>query len=208
MSPGTLCISNVPGQYVALYQRNGRRKVHLVAREAALVGSRFGALDWSPFQLTEGIEAFEFQTTVIAEKFMQAGNPQHDHGIVIATLNSGTLASRAPHLTGNLISSSAPDIKNLPDDGKSPGNLNPSGLSEFRQTHESPPNGMFGGLRLNNPGGFLLSHAVARAVPSAPRGLTSVFGMGTGVTLSTQPPENCFQISNFKFQICPSSYFG
>jgi hypothetical protein len=42
----------------------------------------------------------------------------------------------------------------------------------------------------NNPGGFLLSHAVARAVPSAPRGLTSVFGMGTGVTLSTQPPEN------------------
>src|SRR5438067_9170300 len=41
-----------------------------------------------------------------------------------------------------------------------------------------------------NPGGFLLSHAVARAVPSAPRGLTSVFGMGTGVTLSTQPPEN------------------
>jgi hypothetical protein len=42
---------------------------------------------------------------------------------------------------------------------------------------------------INNPGGFLLSHAVARAVPSAPRGLTSVFGMGTGVALSTQPPE-------------------
>jgi hypothetical protein len=45
---------------------------------------------------------------------------------------------------------------------------------------------------MNNPGGFLLSHAVARAVPSAPRGLTSVFGMGTGVTLSTEPPENFF----------------
>src|ERR671930_95554 len=43
---------------------------------------------------------------------------------------------------------------------------------------------------INNPGGFLLSHSVARAVPSAPRGLTSVFGMGTGVALSTQPPEN------------------
>ena len=57
------------------------------------------------------------------------------------------------------------------------------------------------GFALNNPGGFLLSHAVARAVPSAPRGLTSVFGMGTGVTLSTQPPENCFQVSNFKFEI-------
>jgi hypothetical protein len=46
---------------------------------------------------------------------------------------------------------------------------------------------------LNNPGGFLLSHTVARAVPSAPRGLTSVFGMGTGVALSTQPPENFFE---------------
>ena len=36
---------------------------------------------------------------------------------------------------------------------------------------------------VNNPGDFLLSHAVSRAVPSAPTGLTSVFGMGTGVTL-------------------------
>src|SRR5207245_2049360 len=57
----------------------------------------------------------------------------------------------------------------------------------------------------NNPGGFLLSHAVARAVPSAPRGLTSVFGMGTGVTLSTQPPENLFdfglRIADFKSEI-------
>jgi hypothetical protein len=42
----------------------------------------------------------------------------------------------------------------------------------------------------NYPGGFLLSHTPSRAVPSAPRGLTSVFGMGTGVTLSTEPPEN------------------
>src|SRR5207247_8561668 len=57
----------------------------------------------------------------------------------------------------------------------------------------------------NNPGVFLLSHAVARAVPSAPRGLTSVFGMGTGVTLSTQPPEKRFdfglRIANCGFQI-------
>ena len=34
------------------------------------------------------------------------------------------------------------------------------------------------------PGGVLLSHAVARAVSLAMRGLTAVFGMGTGVTLS------------------------
>ena len=43
---------------------------------------------------------------------------------------------------------------------------------------------------LNNPGDFLLSHTVTRAVPSAPAGLTSVFGMGTGVTLPTESPEN------------------
>src|SRR5437660_3216349 len=66
------------------------------------------------------------------------------------------------------------------------------------------------GFSFNNPGGFLLSHAVARAVPSAPRGLTSVFGMGTGVTLSTQPPENLikFQISNLRFEIMRKNFFG
>jgi hypothetical protein len=32
----------------------------------------------------------------------------------------------------------------------------------------------------NNAGDHLISHTVARAVPSAQRGLTSVFGMGTG----------------------------
>jgi hypothetical protein len=34
------------------------------------------------------------------------------------------------------------------------------------------------------PGDDLRSHTVARAVSSARRGLTSVFGMGTGVTLA------------------------
>jgi len=34
------------------------------------------------------------------------------------------------------------------------------------------------------PGGDLLSHTATRAVSSALRGLTSVFGMGTGVTPS------------------------
>jgi hypothetical protein len=38
------------------------------------------------------------------------------------------------------------------------------------------------GLRIN-AGSDLLSHAVAHTVPSAVSGLTSVFGMGTGVTL-------------------------
>ena len=45
-------------------------------------------------------------------------------------------------------------------------------------------------LRKVNSGGYLLSHLVTKAVPSAPIGLTSVFGMGTGVTLSPTPPEN------------------
>ena len=40
------------------------------------------------------------------------------------------------------------------------------------------------------PGLVLLSHTAARAVPSALKGLTSVFGMGTGVALSLTRPEN------------------
>ena len=42
--------------------------------------------------------------------------------------------------------------------------------------------------RAMNPGNVLLSHTVARAVPSALRGLTAVFGMGTGVALSLWSP--------------------
>ena len=38
-------------------------------------------------------------------------------------------------------------------------------------------------------GGDLLSRAVSSQVPSALKGLTSVFGMGTGVTPSPLPPE-------------------
>ena len=40
------------------------------------------------------------------------------------------------------------------------------------------------------PGSDLLSHAPTHAVPSAVAGLTSVFGMGTGVTLLLWPPGN------------------
>jgi hypothetical protein len=39
-----------------------------------------------------------------------------------------------------------------------------------------------------DPGNGLLSHPVTRAVPSALRGLTTVFGMGTGVTPSPKSP--------------------
>jgi hypothetical protein len=38
------------------------------------------------------------------------------------------------------------------------------------------------------PGNDLLSHTLSRAVPSALRGLTAVFGMGTGVSPSLMSP--------------------
>jgi len=50
------------------------------------------------------------------------------------------------------------------------------------------------GLSKSIPGDDLLSHTLARAVPSALRGLTAVFGMGTGVSPSPESPENL----NFK----------
>ena len=39
-------------------------------------------------------------------------------------------------------------------------------------------------------GDHLISHTISRAVPSAQRGLTTVFGMGTGVTLAVWSPAN------------------
>ncbi len=39
-------------------------------------------------------------------------------------------------------------------------------------------------------GGVLLSQGISPQVPSALTGLTSVFGMGTGVTLSLWPPKS------------------
>ena len=66
------------------------------------------------------------------------------------------------------------------------------------------------------PGDFLLSQGVTTQVPSALRGLTSVFGMETGVSLLlSSPDENYFAIHinyiiNFAFQalriILPTEY--
>ncbi len=39
-------------------------------------------------------------------------------------------------------------------------------------------------MNKKKPGNYLLSHQVTLAVPSAHKGLTSVFGMGTGVSPS------------------------
>jgi hypothetical protein len=43
-------------------------------------------------------------------------------------------------------------------------------------------------------GGDLLSHIVTDAVPSALEGLTSVFGMGTGVSPPPLPPESLYSL--------------
>ena len=42
-----------------------------------------------------------------------------------------------------------------------------------------------------NPGDVLLSHTASRAVPLAPKSLTSEFGMGSGVASSKTSPEIC-----------------
>jgi hypothetical protein len=55
--------------------------------------------------------------------------------------------------------------------------------ARYRRTQQSPTFRSNVGLRENTPGSDLLSHTPADAVPSAVAGLTSVFGMGTGVTL-------------------------
>src|SRR5256885_16687889 len=49
------------------------------------------------------------------------------------------------------------------------------------------------GRLVYEPGDFLLSHTLARAVPSGLRGLTAVFGMGTGGALSLGSPEAVVQ---------------
>ena len=56
----------------------------------------------------------------------------------------------------------------------------------FPQKQKSPPGRRAFKIK---PGDFLLSHTLARAVPSGLRGLTSVFGMGTGGSLSLWSPR-------------------
>ena len=53
-------------------------------------------------------------------------------------------------------------------------------------------------LRNMGSGGDLLSRAVTSQVPSALKGLTSVFGMGTGGTPSSLPPEMVSYICDFR----------
>jgi hypothetical protein len=63
------------------------------------------------------------------------------------------------------------------------------GIGGIDFTEKTKPLDIIEGLSRILPGDDLLSHALARAVPSALRGLTAVFGMGTGVSPSPQSPE-------------------
>ena len=56
------------------------------------------------------------------------------------------------------------------------------------------PRGVTRGLQEKKSGSDLLSRAVSRGVPSALEGLTSVFGMGTGGTPPTLPPEKLLTV--------------
>ena len=65
-------------------------------------------------------------------------------------------------------------------------------------------------LRNIESGSDLLSRAVSSQVPSALKGLTSVFGMGTGGTPSSLPPEivnlSCGIVACFQFPV--NRYFA
>ncbi len=70
--------------------------------------------------------------------------------------------------------------------------------AKSNEAHKRQGPGPFGPGPSNYPGSVLLSHTVSRAVPSAPRGLTAVFGMGTGGAPSIRPPETLFRNSCFR----------
>ena len=57
-----------------------------------------------------------------------------------------------------------------------------------------PAAGADGGVGVEEAGGDVLSHRIAPAVPSALRGLTTVFGMGTGVSLAPWPPAMIYGV--------------
>src|SRR5277367_857804 len=66
----------------------------------------------------------------------------------------------------------------------------PIRTSVCKSTSTNRKGRQFPGGLLVNAGNHLRSHTLTRAVPSAQRGLTSVFGMGTGVTLAVYSPAN------------------
>ena len=91
------------------------------------------------------------------------------------------------------------------DEGKQTRESRRGKADEGKQTRESPLRGGWSGLSgvrqgvvaalHDYAGDHLISHTLSRAVPSAQRGLTSVFGMGTGGTLAVRSPANLRRFS-------------
>ena len=67
------------------------------------------------------------------------------------------------------------------------------GQQAYGNTDRKMPNtpGVNRGYLISKFGGDLLSQGVYPQVPSALAVLTSVFGMGTGVSLPLWPPKSC-----------------
>ena len=61
---------------------------------------------------------------------------------------------------------------------------------------------------MKRPGNVLLSHTLARAVPSALEGLTSEFEMGSGVAPPTSSPEKPWKHSAISGANWPPSLTG
>src|SRR5262249_23622020 len=67
--------------------------------------------------------------------------------------------------------------------------ISPRDQTARGESRKGPPAFLRAGPFSQDPGGVLLSHVDTGAVPSALKGFTSVFGMGTGGSPSPLPPE-------------------
>ncbi len=79
-----------------------------------------------------------------------------------------------------------------PEDVRHLGDARVDGARRFgtgRAPETTKPRRIGPGFRHSKSGNDLLSRTVTRAVPSALRGLTAEFGMGSGVTPSLWSPE-------------------
>ncbi len=99
----------------------------------------------------------------------------------------GLLVNAGNHLRSHTLTRAVPSPAGR---GRRPHASLPSVFLEWRSLQNRKARQGFPGGLLVNAGNHLRSHTLTRAVPSAQRGLTSVFGMGTGVTLAVYSPAN------------------
>src|ERR1700691_1223359 len=116
--------------------------------------------------------------------------------------NAATLTLLLPLLIGSLLGGMVPvfgDLKRASDEkmdrvedqDQSQNQRQRTGVSALHEHKSGKGQSDFSDWPLFNAGNYLLSHTLSRAVPSAQRGLTSVFGMGTGGTPAVRSPTTC-----------------